>query len=186
MNVNVRYDNAHYGDHEKYATTLAELLDTFWFLDESGALTRDVATDLETAGKSIIHNGHATTTVTLSAEPQTGDTLEDSTCTECLTEDVTVTYQRTESWGNPHAPVGKVEFWLCGTCASKELKWNRRWDDNIILTQADRPADDCVCDHCGREIAHHDHIAMGSWADREEVWCVDCWTITAATLNERG
>jgi len=120
MNVNVRYDNAHYGDHETYTTTLAEFLDMWWFLDESDTLARDVATDLETAGKSIIRNGHATTTVTLRAEPQTGDTLEDSTCTECLAEDVTVTYQRTESWGDSNAPVGKVEFWLCGTCASSD------------------------------------------------------------------
>ena len=192
MNVNVRYDNDHYGDHETYTTTLAELLETFWFLDESGALTRDVASGLETARKSIIRNGHATTTVTLphtqyrecicdvcsdidwdapnancglpnrdccgchdgyhtagcleettemdklfwlargatewtpkelrtqSAEPKPGDTLEDSTCVECLTEDVTVTYQRTESWGDSNAPVGKVEFWLCGTCASSD------------------------------------------------------------------
>jgi len=27
MNVNVRYDNDHYGDHETYTTTLAEFLD---------------------------------------------------------------------------------------------------------------------------------------------------------------
>ena len=120
MNVNVRYDNPHYGDHETYTTTLVELLETFWFLDESGALTRDVASELQTFGKSIICNGHATTTVTLRAEPQTGDTLEDSTCTECLAEDVTVTYQRTESWGDSNAPVGKVEFWLCGTCAASD------------------------------------------------------------------
>ena len=120
MNVNVTYDNPHYGEHETYTTTLAEFLDMWWFLDESDPLARDVASDLETAGKSIIHNGHAITIVTLSAGPKPGDTLEDSTCTECLAEDVTVTYQRTESWGSPQAPVGKVEFWLCGTCASSE------------------------------------------------------------------
>jgi hypothetical protein len=57
---------------------------------------------------------------TQSAEPKPGDTLEDATCTECLTEDVTVTYQRTESWGDSNAPVGRVEFWLCGTCASSD------------------------------------------------------------------
>ena len=65
MNVNVRYDNDHYGEHETYTTTLTELLDTFWFLDESDPLMKDVASDLETAGKSIIRNGYATTTVTL-------------------------------------------------------------------------------------------------------------------------
>ena len=48
-------------------------------------------------------------------------------------------------------------------------------DEYLLLTQADRPADDCACDHCGREIVHGDRIAMGSWADREEVWCADCW-----------
>ena len=66
MNVNVRYDNPHYGEHENYTTTLTELLDTFWFLDEELApLTKDVASELQTAGKSIIRNGHATTTVTM-------------------------------------------------------------------------------------------------------------------------
>ena len=118
--ITVKYDNAHYGEHETYTTTLTELLETYWFLDESDTLAHDVTTDLQTAGKSIIRNGHATTTVTLRAEPQAGDTLEDATCAECLTEDVTVTYQRTESWGNPEAPVGKVEFWLCGTCAASD------------------------------------------------------------------
>ena len=56
-------------------------------------------------------------------------------------------------------------------------------NEYIIMTQADRPADDCVCDHCGREIAHGDHIAMGSWADREEVWCADCWAITIEEMR---
>ena len=116
MNVNVQYDNAHYGDHEKYATTLADLLDTF-----NGIIDHEkLVENLRNEGIAIIHNGYATTTVTLSAEPQTGDTLEDATSTECLTEDVTVTYQRTESWGNPHAPVGNVEFWLCGTCVASD------------------------------------------------------------------
>jgi hypothetical protein len=112
--ITVKYDNAHYGEHETYTTTLADLLDTF-----NGMVDQDkLVANLRNEGISIIHNGYATTTVTLSAEPQTGDTLEDATCAECLTEDVTVTYQRTESWGNPDAPVGKVEFWLCGTCAA--------------------------------------------------------------------
>ena len=116
MNVNVRYDNDHYGEHEKYDTTLADLLDTF-----NGIIDQDkLVANLRNEGIAIIYNGYATTTVTLRAEPQTGDTLEDSTCAECLAEDVTVTYQRTESWGDSNAPVGKVEFWLCGTCASSD------------------------------------------------------------------
>ena len=66
-----------------------------------------------------------------------------------------------------------------GTNAISEGEFRTMPEDDqdfyLIMTQADRPADDCTCDHCGREIAHGDHIAMGSWADREEVWCADCW-----------
>ena len=61
MNVNVQYDNAHYGDHEKYATTLADLLDTF-----NGIIDQDkLVANLRNEGIAIIHNGYATTTVTL-------------------------------------------------------------------------------------------------------------------------
>ena len=61
MNVNVKYDNAHYGDHEKYATTLADLLDTF-----NGIIDQvKLVANLRNEGIAIIHNGYATTTVTL-------------------------------------------------------------------------------------------------------------------------
>jgi hypothetical protein len=62
--IAVQYDNDHYGEHESYTTTLEEFLSTFWFIN----LPNDVENDLATVGKTIIHNGFATTTATLIGE----------------------------------------------------------------------------------------------------------------------
>ena len=62
--VIVEYVNDYREEYETYEDSLAAVLETFdW--DEDNGITKKIQRDIQKAGKAIVKNGFATTTITL-------------------------------------------------------------------------------------------------------------------------